>query len=61
MSNNVVEKYDCPIIRVEKIGLLYYVTDNQTDIVGKGGNRDAAIECYHRGLDLLQRRNAGWE
>lgn len=61
MNNDTMEKYECPMITIEKRGNLYYVSDNKTDIVGKGKNRDAAIKCYHRGLELLQRRSVGME
>lgn len=52
-------KYDCPKITITKDGRRWFVSDDKTQIVGKGASRESAIECYHRGLDLLQQHCAG--
>lgn len=52
-------KYDCPKITITKNGWRWLVSDDKTPIVGKGASRESAIECYHRGLDLLQQHYVG--
>lgn len=46
-------------IRVDKEGRLWKVSDNKTNIVGVGITHEAAIDCYHRGMDLLQQEDCG--
>lgn len=55
----MVVKYDCPKITITKDRWRWFVSDDKTPIVGKGASRESAIECYHRGLDLLQQHCAG--
>lgn len=40
-------------------GKRWFISDDVTPIIGKGMSREAALKCYHRGLDLLQQKNAG--
>ena len=47
---------DCPKITVKQEGRRWFVYDDKSPIVGKGISEEAALKCYHRGLDLLQQK-----
>ena len=42
-------------------GRRWYVTDNVTDVVGKGLTRTAALACYNRGIELWRMKQAGYD
>lgn len=42
-------------------GRMWYVTDNITDIVGKGLSRTSALACYNLGIELWQMKQAGYD
>jgi hypothetical protein len=42
-------------------GRKWTVTDNITDVVGKGISREAALTCYDRGIEIRQMEAAGMD
>ena len=56
---NGINIINCPQIVVKQKGRTWFIYDNISPIVGKGISREAALKCYHRGLDLLQQKYAG--
>ena len=59
---NRIAEFKCPTITVTRESeKRWIVSDDITPIVGKGATREGALECYHRGLYLLQEKHAGIE
>ena len=59
---NKIAEFKCPTINItQENEKRWIVFDDVTHIVGKGATREGALECYHRGLDLLQQKHAGIE
>lgn len=59
---NRITEFKCPTITITRESeKRWIVSDYVTPIVGKGATREGALECYHRGLDLLQQKHAGIE
>lgn len=53
-------RVDCEVKLIHEIkGRIHYISDNKTNIIGKGINFESALDCYHRGMDLLQQKAAG--
>ena len=59
---NIYEAMSNRTINVEKDldGRMWYITDNVTDVVGKGLTRTSTLACYNRGIELWQIRQAGY-
>lgn len=55
MSNRTI------YIQKDLDGRMWYVTDNITDVVGKGISRASALACYNRGIELWQMKQAGYD
>ena len=60
---NIYEAMSNRTINIEKDldGRMWYITDNVTDVVGKGPSRTSALACYNRGIELWQMRQAGYD